>query len=94
MQIEALFADVEEVPLRRPPIVRAVAQLQFGPVFMIPHQDFVAPFQEHLRRTYPQAGVEQAVKFVISPEGVSQQAGDRIWRFAAGDGEFQWSLHG
>lgn len=89
MQIGALFADVDEEQLARPPIVRAVAQLQFGPVLMIPRPDFVAPLQESLRRTYPQAGVERAVNFVIGPDGVSQQGGDSIWRFADGDG---WSV--
>jgi uncharacterized protein (TIGR04255 family) len=80
------FPAVDEVPLDNPPIVRALVQVHIAPVWSIADEAFVAPFQEAIRQRYPSASATQAVQVLLSHQGVEQQVGERMWRFAAADG--------
>jgi uncharacterized protein (TIGR04255 family) len=89
MRVTSMFDEVIEVPLSNPPIVRALLQLRFGPVLSLVGDEYVAAFQERVRRTYPLVSKEQAIQLLLSPDGVTQQSGETMWKFANPDG---WTL--
>lgn len=71
-----------EVPLAQPPLVRVIAQLRFAPIAALGQLNFIAPFQEAIRRRYPILRPEQATELLLGPDGaVVQQAGGHVWRF-------------
>jgi uncharacterized protein (TIGR04255 family) len=88
------FGDepLKEIPLPDAPLVRVVAQLRFPQIASIEKREFVGAFQEAIRDTYPILREEHAIALVIGPEGVNQQAGERIWRFHTADGVWRVSL--
>ena len=55
MVIKDPFTDPPpvEVPLVNAPLVRVIAQLRFPLVAAIEQRDFIAPFQEAIRSSYP-----------------------------------------
>ena len=82
-----------EVPLRNAPLVRVIAQVRFPLVASIEKRDFIAPFQEAIRRTYPVLRQEQTQGFVMTPTGpapFAQQAA--AWRFTGADEQWRVSL--
>ncbi len=71
-----------EVPLARAPLVRVIAQVRFPPVASLGRADFMAPFQEELRRRYPILTPQRTAGFMLGPQGVVLQNSDGIvWRF-------------
>lgn len=58
-----------EVPLNAPPIVRVIAQVRFPLIASIEKQEFIAQFQEAIRRDYPVLRQEQSRSLVLSSEG-------------------------
>ena len=89
MRMNSPFDAADEILLTRPPIVRALVQLQFAPVLSIVEDSYVAPFQERMRPIYPLTTKAHAVQLLLGPEGVAQQAGEQLWRLSSSDG---WSL--
>jgi uncharacterized protein (TIGR04255 family) len=82
-----------EVPLARAPLVRVIAQIKFPLVVAIEQRDFVAPFQEAVRASYPRLRQEQAVGFMLGPGGVVQvPAPQKVWRFSDEDDRWRLSL--
>jgi uncharacterized protein (TIGR04255 family) len=82
-----------EVPLRNAPLVRVIAQVRFPLVASIEKRDFIAPFQEAIRRTYPVLRQEQTQGFVMTSTGpapFAQQAA--AWRFTGADEQWRVSL--
>lgn len=71
----------EEVPLPRAPLVRVVAQLRFPLIASVERREFIAPFQEAIRRDYPVLRQEQSGGMVIGPQGVRQAPSNTAWRF-------------
>lgn len=69
-----------EVPLRPAPLVRVLAQLRFPPIASLARPDFVGPFQEALRRSYPILRVEQAPNMIIGSAALTLGSGP-TWRF-------------
>ncbi|MBI2215903.1 MAG: TIGR04255 family protein [Candidatus Rokubacteria bacterium] len=81
-----------EVPLKNAPLVRVIAQVRFPAILAIEQPDFVAPFQETLRATYPVLRKEQAQGLLIAPAGVASVKPQTAWRFADVDGHWRVSL--
>ncbi len=79
-----------EVPLTNAPLVRVLAQVRFPEILAVEQRDFVAPFQEALRATYPVLRQEQTQGFVLSPVGMASVKPQIAWRF--GDISGQWSV--
>jgi uncharacterized protein (TIGR04255 family) len=77
---------VPEIALPAAPLVRVVTQLRFAPIASITQMEFIAPFQEALRSSYPTMGQQRAVMLNFGPEGVSQTTGDRQWRLVNDQG--------
>lgn len=73
---------VDEVPLPNAPLVSVIAQVRFPEIISVSKPEFVAGFQEAIRRRYPVARPERQMQAVITPQGVSA-AGEpaTVWRF-------------
>lgn len=83
----------DEVPLARAPLVRVIAQLRIPPVAALGRTDFIAPFQEELRRRYPILKPQRTAGFMLGPQGVVFQNSDGIvWRFHDKPAEWHVSL--
>lgn len=76
---------VSEVPLPNAPLVRVLAQLRYSPIASLTQMEFIAPFQEALRDSYPTMEEQREVKMAFGPQGVTQSAGDRQWKLTNPD---------
>ncbi len=81
-----------EVPLKDAPLVRVIAQLRFPEILSIEQRDFVAPFQEAIRATYPVLRQEQTQGVLLGPAGLAPAKPQIAWRFGDTDGHWRVSL--
>jgi uncharacterized protein (TIGR04255 family) len=81
-----------EVPLRDAPLVRVIAQVRFPEILALEQRDFVAPFQEALRPTYPVLRQEQTQGLLLGPAGLAPAKPQIAWRFGDLDGHWRVSL--
>lgn len=79
-----------EVPLERPPLVKVIAQIRFPMVTAIGRQEFIAPFQEAIRKTYPVLRPEKGQSIVLGPDGPAVLQEEMVWRF--NNGESTWKV--
>ncbi len=76
-----------EVPLATPPLVRVIAQVRFPVIASIEKSEFIAPFQEALRATYPVLRPEISQHLLLGPGGVHETRASTLWRLQeAGEG--------
>jgi uncharacterized protein (TIGR04255 family) len=80
--------NVERVVLRNPPIKVAVAQLKFDSILSMSKPDFVAPFQEMVRREYPVVQKAHTLEVQILPAPGAPTETSTTWRFI--DSEESW----
>ncbi len=78
-----------EIPLLRAPLVRVIAQVAFPQIAMINREDFIAPFQEAIRRTYPHL-TREATASIVFPLGSTQP--ETTWRFADAKEGWRWRV--
>lgn len=71
----------EEVPLSDAPLIRVIAQVRYPLVASVDRQDFIAPFQEAIRRDYPILRPEQSRSVALGPQGVMDAKMGNVWRF-------------
>jgi uncharacterized protein (TIGR04255 family) len=81
-----------EVPLKDAPLVRVIAQLRFPEVLSVEQRNFVAPFQEAIRSTYPVLRQEQTQDLLLGPGVVAPAKPQIAWRFGDLDGHWRVSL--
>jgi uncharacterized protein (TIGR04255 family) len=81
-----------EVPLPNAPLVRVIGQVRFPPVLSLEKREFVAPFQEAIRGTYPVLRPEQAQSIMLGPDGVAPGQKQTAWRFSDSDARWRVSL--
>jgi uncharacterized protein (TIGR04255 family) len=88
------FGDepLKEIPLPDAPLVRVVSQVRIPQIASIEKREFVGAFQEAIRGDYPILREEHGIALMIGPSGVTQEAGERIWRFHSADGVWRVSL--
>lgn len=68
--------------LERHEIAQVICQVRFSPVFRLQQSEELARLQDEVRDEYPDFAQEQAVSFLITPQGVAQQdTGARNYRF-------------
>ena len=79
-----------EVPLKNAPLVRVVAQVRFPLITAIGDQQFIAPFQEALRKIYPVLRPERIQGVIFGPEGAIPTQEEQVWRFF--DVEDHWRI--
>jgi uncharacterized protein (TIGR04255 family) len=92
--VEDPFVDPipPEVPLVNAPLVRVIAQLRFPEVLSVEQRDFVAPFQESIRSTYPILRQEQTPGIMLGPSGIMPAKPQLAWRFTDTSGDWRVSL--
>jgi uncharacterized protein (TIGR04255 family) len=81
-----------EVPLKDAPLVRVIAQVRFPEILSIEQREFVAPFQEALRGTYPVLRQERIQGLVVTQAGVASAKPHVAWRFGDLDSGWRVSL--
>lgn len=83
-----------EVPLTNAPLVRVIAQVRFPEIAAVGRRDFVAPFQEAIRSTYPVGKREQTQGIVVVPQaqGLAQTQPEIAWRFGNVEGTWRVSV--
>jgi uncharacterized protein (TIGR04255 family) len=81
-----------EVPLKDAPLVRVIAQLRFPEILSVEQRDFVAPFQEAIRSTYPVLRQEQTPGLLLGLSGVAPAKPQIAWRFGDTNGHWRVSL--
>ncbi len=93
--VENPFTDPPpaEVPLANAPLIRVIAQLRFPMVTSIDRRDFIAPFQEAIRSTYPilRQELTQGVLFGATSASPVLQT-NTAWRFESEDRHWRVSL--
>lgn len=82
----------EEVPLKKAPLIRVLAQVRFPIILSIEKKEFVSGFQEALRRQYPILQPEQTQGMILSPQGIMQTVPQTTWRFIDLEGNWRVSL--
>jgi uncharacterized protein (TIGR04255 family) len=70
-----------EVPLATPPLVRVIAQVRFPVIASVEKREFIAPFQEAIRKDYPILRPEQSRSVVLGSDGVRDTRATTAWRF-------------
>lgn len=70
-----------EVPLPNAPLVRVIAQVRFPLIASVEKRDFIAPFQEAIRRDYPVLRPEQSRSVVLGLQGGMDARSNTVWRF-------------
>jgi len=95
MVIKDPFTDPPpaEVPLVNAPLVRVIAQLRFPLVASIEQRDFIAPFQEAIRSSYPILRQEQTQQVLFGANiATPVRSSSTAWRFNSEDGHWRVSL--
>lgn len=81
-----------EVPLPDAPLVRVIAQVRFPLIASVERREFIAAFQEAIRREYPVLRPEQSRGVTLSAEGVTDARKSTIWRFHDRSGHWRATL--
>ena len=81
----------EEIQLSNAPLERVLVQVQFPLISSIEQQNFVAGFQESIRRPYPILHREAQSAFRLAPMDTNVES-QTIWRFSDGTGSWRVSL--
>lgn len=83
----------KEVPLPRAPLALVIAQVRFPEIASIARPEFVGPYQEELRRKYPNAVTETAIELTADqPSRTIQLPHVSMWRFVDADDKWRVSL--
>lgn len=81
-----------EVPLPNAPLLRVIVQVRFPSILSMEKRDFVAPFQEVIRKSYPVLRAEQTRGIVFGPDGPERLLPNVTWRFTSADEQWRVSL--
>ena len=81
-----------EVPLPKAPLIRVISQIRFHQVLAVGKKDFVAPFQEAIRKTYGVLEAEEVQDVVLSPSAGEASQREVVWRFSDLASEWRVSL--
>jgi uncharacterized protein (TIGR04255 family) len=93
VSVDPLVAPIPpEVPLENAPLVRVLAQVRFPEILSVERREFVAPFQEAIRTSYPVLRQEQTQEVFIGPGGPGPTRQRTVWRFSESSGQWRVSL--
>ena len=81
-----------QVMLTDAPLVRVIAQVRYPLIASIEKREFIAAFQESIRKDYPVLRPELGSNLVLGPGGVMSAHSDTTWRFEEVDGPWRVSL--
>jgi len=80
-----------EIPLPNAPLVRVLAQVRFTEILSIGKKEFIAEFQETIRKVYPRLQAEEQV-VIISGGSEPDVRREKIWRLYDADNVWRTSL--
>jgi uncharacterized protein (TIGR04255 family) len=86
---------IAEVPLPRSPLLRALAQVRFPRLVAMSPQNIettVGFVVEKLKDDYPILGEQREAQVTLTPEGVTQTPGARLWQLRSPDESWQVTL--
>ncbi len=87
---ETPFSPVpRRIPLDPDLLVSVAAQVRFAPVLSVRDQEFVAPFQEAIRQSYPLAERQIQQQVMPGASGMLQLAESVLWAFSDPDENWQ-----
>jgi uncharacterized protein (TIGR04255 family) len=78
--------DVPHAQMPDPPLKAVLGQVRFPAVLRIQEPEFMAPFQDAIRREYPTFGHQQEIGVLVGPRGVVQTSPVSAWRFSDATG--------
>ena len=81
----------QDIPLSRPPLVRVLTQIRFPIIASIESPGFIAPFQEAMRKDFPDVQADQSSALTVGPSGLSLQP-QTVWRLSTFDRKATISL--
>ena len=81
-----------ELPLPTAPLVRVLVQIRFLEILSVERRDFIATFQEAIRKDYPVLTRDKTQDLVVGPQGVLSNQMKNAWRFADRSGSWRVSL--
>ncbi len=81
----------ETIPLTDPPLAGVLVQVRFPEILSIAKKDFVADFQEKIRRDYPINQQDDSIVLQLTSEGAKQSTSPN-WRFFDVNQEWRLSL--
>lgn len=88
-----LFPQVEEVPMRNAPVVRALCQVAFPVEPRLEAEENIRPFRSAVRKAYPGFQPELMSPFVIDPDqGLQQGKPSHVWTFLTVDDSWRIAL--
>lgn len=76
--------------LARAPLTGVLTQLRFGEIFSIQKRDFIAPFQEIIRQSYPLTDEQAAVSIQVGEGNAPTVKSSKFWKFS--DAEKVWTI--
>ena len=79
----------DRIPLPNAPLTGVLAQARFEEVFSISKKEYVAEFQDRIRKDYPIHQEDKNQVLAVSDTGIEQRA-ERNWRFL--DPEKKWRV--
>lgn len=71
----------DEIQLPNAPLVRVVSQVRISEILKIADKEFIAGFQESIRREYPILQKDDIQSVVLDASGVAKLQARAIWRF-------------
>src|ERR1039458_10789434 len=86
---------IAEMPLPRSPLVRALAQVRFPRLVAMSPQNIettVGFVVEKLKDDYPILGEQREAQVTLTPEGVTQTPGARLWQLRSPDESWQVTI--
>lgn len=81
---------VEREVFAKPPIKAMLGQVRFPPVLRIADMASLAPFQDAIRKQFPDFTPEQQFSFILAPDGPQHVTASQAYRFRSPD--HAWSV--
>ncbi|HEX7005389.1 MAG TPA: TIGR04255 family protein [Trueperaceae bacterium] len=82
----------EDIPLKFAPLIRVLAQVRFPLIASIQKREYIAAFQEAIRKDYPTLRQERTQELTLGPQGVVSTESSTIWRFTDRTGNWRVSV--
>lgn len=77
--------EIEHEVFERPPLKAMLGQVRFPPVLRIADLGSLVPFQDAVRKEFPEFAPEQQFSFMLGPEGPQGATASRVYRFRSAD---------
>ena len=80
-----LVSAEDHETFENPPLKAMLGQVRFPPILRVANLEALGPFQEAIRRDFPDFAPEQQFSVTLGPEGPQQTSASRAYRFKTAD---------